>query len=189
MSCRKVARELIERFRFGPLDGRSALHLEHLETCARCREEVGLDRAFVLQLQRTLRDRVDGAEPSPSSWSAVRARAMAESSDPIGWRQRLLGVGQALRVAAAGAVVALVIVLSRAQLDVPHQTPSASTLGRIGHVEVASFVPPGGIIWPIGDPYRPPKPIGPATGVARFAQSMSLVVPPEPNGAWVGLMQ
>ena len=166
MSCHKVARELIERFRFGPLDRRSAPHLEHLETCARCREEVGLDRAFVLQLQRALRERVEGAEPA-TSWSTVRARAIAESGTPLSWRARLLGVGQALRVAGAGALVALVLVISRAQLDAPRGHPAASTLGRMGHVQVASFVPPGGIIWPIGDPYSPPVPIRPATGPVR----------------------
>jgi anti-sigma factor RsiW len=187
MTCRKVARELIERFRFGPLDRRSAPHLEHLETCARCREEVGLDRAFVLQLQRALRERVDGAEPA-TSWSTVRARAIAESSAPLGWRARLLGVGQALRVAGAGALVALVLVMSRAQLDAPSAHPAASTLGTMGHVEVASFVPPGGIIWPIGDPYAPPTPIGPATGRARFAQPISMVVLPEPEETVAGIM-
>jgi anti-sigma factor RsiW len=189
MTCRRVARELIERFRFGPLDRRSAPHLEHLETCARCREEVGLDRAFVLQLQRALRQRIEGAEPPPSSWSLVRARAIAESSEQLGWRARLLGFGEALRVAGAGAVVALVIVLSRAQVDVPHNLPSASTLGQMGHVEVASFVPVGGIIWPIGDPYEPPTPVGPATGLTRFAQPISLVVLPEPLDPRAGMMR
>jgi hypothetical protein len=189
MTCRKVARELIERFRFGPLDRRSAPHLKHLETCARCREEVGLDRTFVRQLQRALRERVEGAEPPSSSWSLVRARAIAESSQPLRWRTRLLGIGQALRVAGAGAVVALVIVLSRAQLEVPHQRPSASTLGQMGHIEVASFVPVGGIIWPIGDPYEPPTPIGPATGLTRFAQPIALVVVPEPLDSRAGMLR
>ncbi len=189
MSCRKVARELIERFRFGPLDRRSAPHLEHLETCARCRDEVGLDRAFVLQLQRALRERIGHVEPPSDAWSMVRARAIAETSAPAGWRVWLLGFGQALRVAGAGAVVALVIVLSRAQLETPRQLPAASTLGRMGHVEVASFMPPGGIIWPMGDPYQAPKPIGPATGLARFSQPVALVAPPEPDDSLVGMMQ
>ncbi len=189
MSCHKVARELIERFHFGPLDRRSVPHLEHLETCAPCREEVGLDRAFVHQLQRALRERVDAVEPSPDAWTIVRQRAMAEPTESTGWRSWLLGLGQGLRVAGAGAVIALTIVLSRAQMDVPQQGPPPQTLGRLGHIEVASFVPPGGIIWPIGDPYKPPKPIGPATGLARFAQSMSLVALVEPVALQAGMMQ
>jgi len=182
MNCRKVARELIERFRFGPLDRRSAPHLAHLETCARCREEVGLDRAFVLQLQRALRERVEGAEPPSETWSMVRARALAEGAEPSGWWSRLLGYGQALRVAGAGALVALVVVLSRAQLDVPHSQPAASTLGRMGHVEVASFVTPGGIIWPVVEHYESTAaPVARASGLTRFAQAAALVVLPEPE--------
>jgi anti-sigma factor RsiW len=81
MSCRRVSRELLERFRFGEeLDVRSDPHLAHLQTCGPCRDEVGLDRALVLQLRRALRARVEGAAPSPRSWEAVRERALA--ADP-----------------------------------------------------------------------------------------------------------
>ena len=54
MSCRRIRRELIERFRFGELDGRSAPHLEHLRGCVECRDDVGLDRVVVRNLQRAL---------------------------------------------------------------------------------------------------------------------------------------
>lgn len=78
MSCRKVSRELLERFRFGEeLDLRSEPHLAHLQLCAACRSEVGLDRALVAQLRNALRARVEHASPSPRSWEVVRERALA----------------------------------------------------------------------------------------------------------------
>jgi len=85
MSCHKVSRELLERFRFGEeLDARSEPHLLHLQSCSRCREEVGLDRAFVAQLRRALRARVADASPPETAWSAVRARAMAPQPARLG---------------------------------------------------------------------------------------------------------
>jgi hypothetical protein len=112
MTCRKVSRELLERFRFGEeLDARSAPHLEHLQTCLACREEVGLDRALVAQLRRALRARVEGYDPSPSSWQLVRDRALAAERAPwlwTGWFGRLTA---GLRAAGAVAAVALVVML------------------------------------------------------------------------------
>lgn len=87
MDCRRAARELIEFFRFGELDARSAPHLEHLEVCLACRREVGLDRELVIQLQRALAARVDGHAPSPGAWLEIRRRALEEESP--GWRLRL----------------------------------------------------------------------------------------------------
>jgi len=111
MSCRKVSRELLERFRFGEeLDARSAPHLEHLQTCIACREEVGLDRALVAQLRRALQARVEGYDPSPSSWQLVRERALAAEAGPswTAWFSRLT---TGLRAAGAVAAVALIVML------------------------------------------------------------------------------
>ncbi|HLE89097.1 MAG TPA: hypothetical protein VI733_03475 [Candidatus Limnocylindria bacterium] len=83
MSCRRVSRELLERFRFGEeLDTRSEPHLRHLQSCGACREEVGLDRALVIQLRRALEARVGDATPPARTWEAVRSRAL--SSDAPG---------------------------------------------------------------------------------------------------------
>lgn len=106
MSCRRISRELLERFRFGEeLDQRSAPHLAHLEVCATCRGEVGLDRALVRQLQRALRARVEGQEPSPRAFNAVRIRALA-AEDPVPWSGRLL---RWTRLAPAGVVTAVML--------------------------------------------------------------------------------
>jgi anti-sigma factor RsiW len=111
MSCHKVSRELLERFRFGEeLDARSAPHLAHLQVCVSCREEVGIDRALLGQLRRALQARVDGYAPSPSSWELVRDRALAaEASRP--WTSWLGGLLGGLRAAGAAAAVALVVAL------------------------------------------------------------------------------
>jgi hypothetical protein len=106
MSCRRISRELIERFRFGEeLDSRSVPHLAHLADCASCREEVGLDRSLVLQLQRALRARVSGHEPSPRAFNAVRIRALAED-EPVSWRARFFRLA---RLMPAGAAMALML--------------------------------------------------------------------------------
>ncbi len=78
MSCRRVSRELLERFRFGEeLDFRSEPHLQHLQSCGPCRDAVGLDRALVVQLRRALQARVADAAPPATTWEAVRARALS----------------------------------------------------------------------------------------------------------------
>jgi anti-sigma factor RsiW len=112
MTCRKARRELLERFRFGEeLDARSAPHLEHLQTCPDCREEVGLDRALVGQLRRALQARVEGYDPSPSSWQLVRERALAAESGPSLWTGWFGRLSSGLRAAGAVAAVALVVML------------------------------------------------------------------------------
>jgi hypothetical protein len=104
MSCDRISREVIEFFRFGDLDARSAPHLEHLALCAACREEVGFDRGLVIQLQRALAARVDGHAASPGAWLEIRRRAL-EPERP-GWLGRLLPV---FRLAPIGASVIVVL--------------------------------------------------------------------------------
>jgi hypothetical protein len=99
MSCRNVARELLEFFRFGDLDWRSAPHLAHLETCSACREAVGLDRELVIQLQRALEARVQGHQPSPGVWLEIRRRALEPEPRPgrrrLAWTFGVLPLGAA----------------------------------------------------------------------------------------------
>ena len=106
MSCSRVSRELLERFRFGEeLDVRSDPHLAHLQSCGACREEVGLDRALVLQLRRALHARVVGASPSPRSWEAVRERALAVGASQTG----LTHLWRWMRLAPAAAAMTLMV--------------------------------------------------------------------------------
>jgi anti-sigma factor RsiW len=114
MSCRRISRELIERFRFGDeLDSRSVPHLAHLVDCAACREEVGLDRTLVIQLQRALRARIEGHEPSPRAFNAVRIRALA-SETVESWPARLF---RWVRLVPAGAAVAIMLVAVVSAVD------------------------------------------------------------------------
>ncbi len=103
MSCRRVRRELLERFRFGELDGRSAPHLDHLRLCVACRDDVGLDRTVVRHLQVALAARIADAAPSPMAFEGVRRRALEPPS--ISWTDRLW---RWARVVPAGAAVMLV---------------------------------------------------------------------------------
>lgn len=116
MNCERISREVIEFFRFGDLDARSAPHLEHLALCAACREEVGLDRGLVIQLQRALAARVDGHAASPGAWLEIRRRAL-EPERP-GWLGRLLPV---LRLAPIGATVIILLAL----IATPNVSPFA----------------------------------------------------------------
>jgi anti-sigma factor RsiW len=106
MSCRRVSRELLERFRFGEeLDLSSEPHLAHLQSCAACRTEVGLDRALVVQLRNALRARVAGAAPSSRSWEVVRQRALAADAPRMG----LTSAWRWIRLAPAAAAMSLMI--------------------------------------------------------------------------------
>lgn len=106
MTCRKARRELLERFRFGEeLDLRSDPHLAHLQACAACRSEVGLDRALVGQLRTALRARIAGAAPSPRSWEVVRDRALALDVPRTG----LSSVWRWMRLAPAAAAMSLMV--------------------------------------------------------------------------------
>jgi hypothetical protein len=101
VSCSRVRRELLEQFRFPEeLGARSGPHLAHLETCAACREEVGIDRALVQRLRRALRERVENSTPSAASWDLVRRRTVDRPARP--WSARVLQWGALLPAAIAG---------------------------------------------------------------------------------------
>ncbi len=113
MSCRRVSRELLERFRFGEeLDSRSDPHLAHLQSCTVCREEVGLDHALVVQLRRALQVRVAGHAPSDRSWEAVRRRALVAEMGPT-WATRAVRWARLLPAGAATAVMVFAVATAR----------------------------------------------------------------------------
>jgi hypothetical protein len=142
MSCRKVCRELVELFRFGELDRRSAPHLEHLATCRGCRDEVGFDRELVERLRFALAQRIEHEGPSGAAFAAILARA--QSTEPLGWRRWLrLNPGvlaERLRAASGVAVVGLAVLLSTGtQIDIVQAPDRPSGNERSSSVAAAAW--------------------------------------------------
>jgi hypothetical protein len=142
MSCRTVCRELIELFRFGELDRRSAPHLEHLAACRGCRDEVGFDRELVERLRVALAQRIEHEGPSGTAFAAILARA--QSNEPLGWRRWLrLNPGvlaERLRAASGVAVVGLAVLLSTGtQIDIVQAPDQSSSNERSSSVAAAAW--------------------------------------------------
>jgi hypothetical protein len=175
MSCARISREVIEFFRFGDLDARSVPHLEHLAVCAACREEVGLDRALVIQLLRALAARVDGHAASPGAWIEIRRRALQPEPSWIG---RVL---PALRVAPLGATVIVVVALFLSSNPVPFRSapPLQTTEPNWRNVQAdagSDGAEPFGGRWWLG--YESASdPSGPVTGALPTVDPGGVLVP------------
>lgn len=171
MSCSRLRRELVELFRFGGLDLRSAPHLEHLAECRPCRDEVGFDRALVQQLREALAERVAAASPSADAWSGILARAQAPESGWRGWLQShgMVLVGR-LRTATAVSAMALAVIIA-AGTDVAIEVtdgapgvPSTSDLLAEQYEQGPTRLVPAGIgVEPVPEDSRAPsdaRPVG-----------------------------
>jgi hypothetical protein len=173
MTCRKVSRELLERFRFGEeLDARSAPHLEHLQTCLACREEVGLDRALVAQLRRALQARVEGYDPPPSSWQLVRQRALAAEGGPSPWIAWFGRLSSGLRAAGAVAAVALVVMLGTIGNGDDDVTAFQLRATGRGELPFTNRLPPDPPPFEARRAWYPPTPL-PKPAAGRFSVIMT----------------
>jgi anti-sigma factor RsiW len=112
MSCHKVSRTLLERFRFGELDAGCDELLAHVERCRPCQDEIAVDRALATHLRLALRRRVDGFEPSPAVWRAVRLQASDPEPPGPWWATAVLSLARGMRVAVPAAAVMLAAVLT-----------------------------------------------------------------------------
>lgn len=112
MSCGRLRRELLDLFRFGGLDGRSAPHLEHLAECRPCRDEVGIDRVLVERLRVALAERVAGASPPSAAWSTILARSQTPERGFRGWLGRRVLPLFKPRVATGATAVALAAIIA-----------------------------------------------------------------------------
>lgn len=181
MSCRRVSRELLERFRFGEeLDSRSGPHLAHLQACTVCREEVGLDHALVVQLRRALQARVAGHAPSEGTWDAVRARALVGDAGPT-WSARVFRWARLLPAGAAMAVMVLAVATAR-EADRPIALQQRTWPGVLEHAsnEPTPNNPASEVPWWIRWKAAPPISL-PATGVIPAVDpTEKLVIAPEP---------
>ena len=168
MSCRKVRRELLEHFRFGELDVRAAPHLDHLRDCVACRDDVGLDRSVVRNLQRALAERIADAAPSPTAFEAIRRRALEAPS--VSWGDRLWRWARVVPAGAAIALVGFAIVGNVAGGSVP-QAAAPRQVAWPGFQERAPYDPvERGIFWTEG--YLLPS--APATGLIAYVDVSQL---------------
>jgi hypothetical protein len=180
MSCHRVSRELLERLRFGELDRRSAPHIDHLAGCARCQDEVGIDRALLRQLRRALAERVEDSEPSPMAFAAVRERALREESRGR-WFSR---TWRWVKLAPAGAAMAVMLITfvvgddgDRPAAFVPRNSTWPGLLERADN-DTIPVRDPWGDAWYLK--YVNPSP--PATGPIAFADP----APPPVHSPTVG---
>jgi hypothetical protein len=112
MSCHKVSRALLERFRFGELDADCDEYLAHVERCRDCQDEIAIDRALAERLRQTLRERVVDFEPSPAVWRAVRLQAADPEPPGPWWANLVLSLTRGMRVMVPAAAVMLAAVLA-----------------------------------------------------------------------------
>ena len=142
MSCSRARRELLEQFALGEeLGSRSAPHLAHLESCADCRQEVGIDRALVKNLRRALGERIDGYAPSEASWGMLRSRTVDRPTRP--WTLRVANWGGMVSaVAAAGIMLFAVATAPDSRIFSDTQSPFAAAARRaVPPVEEAGDLP------------------------------------------------
>ena len=142
MSCSRARRELLEQFALGEeLGSRSAPHLAHLETCADCRREVGIDRALVKSLRRALADRVEGYAPSEASWGMVRLRTVDRPERP--WTLRVAHWGGMVSAAAAAGIMLFAVATAPdSRIFSDTQSPFAAAARRaVPPVEEAADLP------------------------------------------------
>ena len=113
MRRRRICRELLWLARFGEFGPSSQPHLDHLASCRGCRDAVGFDRAMVERLRTALAQRIQAAEPSPSAWAGILARASTPQPAPaarlwewstaflarLRWATAMAGTGLALVLA------------------------------------------------------------------------------------------
>jgi anti-sigma factor RsiW len=131
MSCHKVSRALLERFRFGELDADCDKYLAHVERCRECQDAIAVDRELARHLRLTLRQRIDDFEPSPAVWRAVRLQAADPEPPGPWWATAVLSVSRAMRVMVPAAALMLAAVLAwtvPAGDSTPIASPFASDL-------------------------------------------------------------
>jgi anti-sigma factor RsiW len=126
MNCSRVRQELLEHFRFPEeLGPRSGPHLAHLESCADCRKDVGLDLELVEQLRRALRERVEGSAPSTANWELIRRRTLDRPGQQ--WTMRVLRWSGMLPAAVAGIMMVAIATTSGSGFLHGTQSPVLTT--------------------------------------------------------------
>jgi anti-sigma factor RsiW len=159
VSCSQARRQLLEQFALGEeLTPRSGPHLAHLESCADCRREMGIDRELVESLRRALQERVEGYAPSEASWGLIRRRTVDRPVRP--WAVRVMHWrGLASAAAAAGIMIFAVATAPDTRLLPISQSPFVAAAAR-------RAVPPLEEAWPpeLSSTYVAPQTYPPLPG-------------------------
>lgn len=160
MSCSQARRELLEYFALGEdLTPQSAPHLAHLESCADCRREMGIDRGLVRNLRLALQARVEGHAPSGASWERVRSRTVDRPARP--WTAHVMHWRGMVSAAAAAGMMLFAVATAPQTATLPlTQSSFASAARRV--------VPPvedgRGSRSQLPSMYVPPQTYGPLPG-------------------------
>lgn len=130
MSCSQARHELFEYFALGEeLTPHSAPHLAHLESCADCRREMGIERELVHNLRLALRARVEGHGPSESTWEQVRSRTVDHPARP--WTPRSVNWRGMVSAAAAAGMMLFAVATAPQTTTLPMtQSPSFAAAAR-----------------------------------------------------------
>lgn len=129
MSCSQARRQLLEQFALGEeLTARSGPHLAHLETCADCRREMGIDRELVANLRRALWARVDGRAPSTASWEQVRSRTLDRPARI--WTARVVHWRGMVSAAAAASMMLFAVATAPQTTSLPMTQSSFASAAR-----------------------------------------------------------
>ncbi len=127
MSCKRARSELLDYFAFGEeLGSRSDPYLAHVQVCAECRTEIGIDQALVKNLRRALRERVEGRAPSATSWQLVRRRTVDRQERP--WAARLVQWGGMASAATAAVILLFAVVTAPDSRILPGGSSSVVTV-------------------------------------------------------------
>jgi hypothetical protein len=160
MSCSQARRELLEYFALGEdLTAHSAPHLAHLESCADCRREMGIDRELVRSLRLALQQRVEGRAPSGASWEQVRSRTVDRPVRP--WAAQVVHWRGMVSAAAAAGMMLFAVATAPQTATLPMTQSSFASAARrvVPPVEDARGLPAQ-----LASTYVPPQTYPPLPG-------------------------
>jgi len=129
VSCSRARRELLEYFALGEeLGFGSGPVLAHVESCAQCRRELGIDRELIESLRGALRERVQGSAPSEASWGQVRRRTVDRPVRP--WTVRVVHWRGMVSAAAAAGMMLFAVATAPDTTILPVTTTSFASAAR-----------------------------------------------------------
>ena len=129
MSCSRARRELLGYFALGEeLGPGSGPLLTHVESCAQCRRDLGIDRELINNLRRALQERVEGNASSEASWGLVRRRTVERPVPP--WTVRVAHWKGMVSAAAAAGMMLFAVATAPDTTVLPVTQPTVASAAR-----------------------------------------------------------